>query len=376
MKILIIHAAAGAGHRKAAEALYDYLEQGDFDNITVTKIDALDYTNALFKKAYPAVYLFLVSYLPFVWGIFFQLLNFAPLVPVIGLIRHGFNYIAGRSLIKYVLEENPDVIICEHFFSAELISYLKRKGAFGGLVVCGVTDFGVHQFWINKGTDYYFVASEITKDELKEKGVSAEKIIVSGIPIGDQFSKDLNKENLRDEAGLDKKRFTVLVVSGGFGVGPISEIVNCLDKINKDLQVIVICGHNKGLYNSLSSGTYSKVVKVFGYVHNMHEIMAMADVIISKSGGLTVSESLAMELPMIIMKPIPGQETRNAEIIERYEIAKRLLNVNHLTGHIELLLDNDQQLLAVMKENTRKLAKPQAAEVICQWIIKNTSLMN
>ncbi len=371
MKVLIIYASAGAGHRKAAEALYKSFEQSVIKDLSVTKIDALDYTTALFKKSYPSVYIFLVTYVPFIWGLFYHFLNYRPFIPIIRHVRHFFNAIQGKALIEYVKKENPDVVICEHFFSAELISYLKTKLLYKGVVICGVTDFGVHQFWINPGTDYYLAACQKTKEELIEKGIAQEKIIITGIPIEEKFSNRLLQEKIRVQLGLATDKFTVLVTSGGFGVGPIEEIVRILDKLDEDIQIAVVCGKNERLCQMLKNGSYSKTVKIFGYVHNMDAFMEAADVIVTKSGGLTVSESLAKALPMIIMKPIPGQETSNAEIIEMYNIGFRLMEVKDIGAYIKRLLANDSKLLKEMKENAQKLAKPQAARETCLWIIEN-----
>ena len=373
MKVFIIHASAGAGHRKAAEALYNAFTRCAAGQVTVEKIDALDFSSSIFRKSYPAVYIFLVTYIPFVWGILFYLLNFSPLAPFIRIIRHQANAFYCRNLIRYILTEQPDVVVCEHFLSAELVSALKQQGRYTGTVITGVTDFGVHLFWINPGTDYYFVASDMTKDELSAKGVPAEKVMVTGIPIEEKFSQNPGKSAMRAKLGLKANVFTVLVTSGGFGVGPLVDIVRSLERMEYDLQMMVICGKNEPLVQLFEKEKFTKNVKVFGYVHNMDECMEAADVIITKSGGLTVSESLAKGLPMIITKPIPGQETRNAEVIEQYHIGMRLLKVNLITEKIGFLLKDDQRRLNEMRKNARNLARPDAADRMCQWIIKNVS---
>jgi len=370
LKIFIIHATAGAGHLKAAEALYKAFLDSALSDVEIKKIDALDYTNSLFKKAYPAVYIFMVKYLPFLWGIFFHALDIGFLKPVINRIRHFFNAFFTRNLINYVLEEKPDIIICEHFMSAELMSNLKKEGRFKGKVFVGVTDFGVHQFWVNEGTDAYFVASEMTRDELIKQGIASEKIMVTGIPVEKKFSKPLIKSEIYAKLGMSADKFTVLVSSGGFGVGPIKKIVSCLDAMERQLQVLVICGKNKELPEFFAKQKFSKTIRVFGFVDNMEEFMEAAELIISKSGGLTVSESLVKGLPMIIIKPIPGQEMKNAEIIEKYNIGLRLADLDELQSKIDILLENDADALQQMHENALKLAKPHAAESICNLVMK------
>ncbi|MFH1092729.1 MAG: glycosyltransferase [Candidatus Omnitrophota bacterium] len=371
MKILIIHATAGAGHLKAAQALHQAFFTNAQESDEIKKIDALDYTNDFFKKAYPAVYIFLVKYVPFLWGWIFHLLNCGSLRPIIRPMRHFFNSIQCKKLISYVLNEAPDAVICEHFLSAELMSHLKRKGKFKGYVLCGVTDFGVHQFWINEGTDFYFVASEMTKDELVCKRVPEEKVIITGIPVEEKFSKKISKTQMRLKLGLDESKFTVLITSGGFGVGPIKKIAGLLDEIQADLQMLVICGQNPQLLDFFKHQTFKKKIKVFGYVNNMEECMEASDIIISKSGGLTVSESLVKGLPMLIIRPIPGQEMRNAQIIEDYKIGIRINCISELTEQVEKMLEGEGKVLKEMKDNALKLAKPDAAQRICQWVTEN-----
>jgi processive 1,2-diacylglycerol beta-glucosyltransferase len=376
MKVFIIHATAGAGHKKAAEALYNSFVKINPSQNTVENIDALDHTNWLFKKAYPEVYIFLVTYVPWLWGIIFHLLNFRLLKPIINRIRYFFNSLHGAPLIKYVIAQQPDVIICEHFMASQLMAGLKTKGLIKALVICGVTDFGVHQFWVNTGIDYYLVASESTQEELLSMGVKQEKIRITGIPIEAKFSQNTDQNKLRAKLGLEANKFTVLVTSGGFGVGPIKKIVDKLDNMNRDMQIAVVCGKNPDMYDYFKTAIFKKKVLAHGFINNMHEFMECADLIISKSGGLTVSESLAKGLPMLIIKPIPGQETRNAEIIEKYDIGRRLADVNKVADYLEDLLKDNQKKLNQMKENAKKLARPNAAEEICRWIIKEVAVRN
>jgi processive 1,2-diacylglycerol beta-glucosyltransferase len=368
MKVFIMHATAGAGHKKAAEALYNSFSKLNLPQNEVQNIDILDHTNLLFKKAYPEVYIFLVSYVPWLWGIIFHLLNYPPLKPIINRIRYIFNSMHGAPIIKYVIEHQPDVIICEHFMSAQLMAVLKRKGLIKAMVICGVTDFGVHQFWVNNGIDYYLAACQSTKEELLAMGVKESQIRVTGIPIDPKFAKNTDRNQLRIKLGFEPNKFMVLVTSGGFGVGPIKTIVDKLDKMDTDLQIAVVCGKNTEMVEYFKTAVFKKKIHADGFINNMDEFMECSDLIISKSGGLTVSESLAKNLPMLIIKPIPGQETRNAEILENNNIGRRLIDINKVTDYVEDLLKDNQKKLNQMKENAKKLARPNAAEEICKWI--------
>ncbi|MBU2063895.1 MAG: hypothetical protein KKF93_05825 [Candidatus Omnitrophica bacterium] len=371
MKVLIIYASAGDGHRKATEAVYKAFLKSGTEAAEVEKIDALNYTNFFFKIAYPSTYIFLVKYCPFLWGLFFHLLNLKAIAALARGLRYCFNFLNGRKLIRYVLDKNPDVIICAHFFSAQLIASLRIKSKLKGKVLCVVTDFGVHRFWINKGTDYYMVASDITKKELETKGVPPDKIIVSGIPVEEKFSIPQSRTALRNKFGLEAELLTILVMSGGFGVGPLKRIVHYLNTMVLPLQIVVICGKNEKLYQYFAKSSFKKLVKVYGYVHNMDEFMSAADMIVSKSGGLTVSESLVKALPMLIISPIPGQEARNAEVMSQYNAAIKIYHAVDLTKTIELLVKDNCSRLKEMKQAAKVLSKPSAANKICHWVKEN-----
>jgi len=182
-----------------------------------------------------------------------------------------------------------------------------------------VTDFDVHPFWVNEGTYRYVVASEYTKERLKAQGIDEARILVFGIPVDPKFLLEQNKDALREKFHLAKDKGVVLVITGSFGLGPLEEIA---DLLHGETQVLVVCARNKKLYARLIAKAYPSV-RVFGFINNVEELMSVADIIITKPGGLTVSEVLAMELAPIFVYAIPGQETKNLKVLESFGIGVR-----------------------------------------------------
>jgi processive 1,2-diacylglycerol beta-glucosyltransferase len=222
MKILVIHATAGAGHKKAAEAVYNTLCA---DGHNARLVDALDYTNPLFKITYPETYTFLVTKFPQVWGVFFALLNVVWLQPLVRVVRRIYNGLNSHKLEQFLIAEQFDVIITTQFLSAEVAAYLKRTRKIKSKVICVVTDFDVHRIWINTGIDIYTVASPFTRDRVISLGIAPEHVFVTGIPTDAPFSKPVDVAALKAKLGMRPDMFTVLIATGSFGMGPIEELI-------------------------------------------------------------------------------------------------------------------------------------------------------
>jgi processive 1,2-diacylglycerol beta-glucosyltransferase len=218
------------------------------------------------------------------------------------------------------------------------------------------------------GTDAYVVASEETRRDLERRKVDPAKIKVMGIPIEPIFSKPLDRPKIFKEANLRDDLFTILVIGGGFGVGPIEGIVKVIAKIDKDLQTVVVCGHNEELVHRIQNlkDEYNLNMKVLGFIDDVYEYMDVSDILISKSGGITVSESLAKEIPMVVISPILGQETGNCAFLVKNNAA---VKVNRL-GDLEAVLKgiiSDPVKLDKMKEAIKKIEKPYAAYDVAKF---------
>ena len=371
MKILIAHAYAGIGHKKAAEAIGKALLDS---GAQVEVVDTLDYTNSFFKFSYPRVYLFLINRAPFLWGCLYYFFDFRLADFFCAPVRRFFHVLQAARFIRFVIEKKPDVIVCTHFLPAEVVSALKKKNLFNGKLITVITDFLPHSFWLALRSDYFIGAIEKTKRGLMRRGIEEERIKILGIPADPVFSISKGRKSLIEKLGLKEDYFNLLIMGGGFGTGPVKEIVNTLSDlgsgIKNGLQIIVICGKNKALFEDLNKiGASSEIkMRVFGYMNNVDEFMEASDLIITKSGGLTVSESLSKKLPMIIIQPIPGQETGNCKILEGYGVAVRANTVGQVVDHVKRFLSAPEKIIG-MKARINLLAYPDAAKDIADLAV-------
>ncbi|HQP91201.1 MAG TPA: glycosyltransferase [Candidatus Omnitrophota bacterium] len=355
-KILILYATAGAGHKKAAEALGHGLKER-YPGARLA--DIIDYIPSINAKLYNDGYSFLIKHFPGLWG-FIYFLSDTPYLSLVNVVfRKFFNRLMCGRFIKMLMDERPDQIISTHFLTSEIVSYCKKELGLGSLLTTVITDFGVHNFWIEEGTDIYCCASESTKDILLSKGMEGKKIKVTGVPLDEKFLKIQDKRSICTELGLESGVFTSLIITGGIGAGPIEEIV---DDIREMSQVLVVCGNNKRLYDRLVSKNY-KNVKVFGFIDFVEKLMTVSDIVITKAGGLTITESLAKEDPMIFFFLIPGQESINALTICSGGAGLIATKQNDIKRAV-LGFKSDPEMLKCFREKAKELSRPDSVKSI------------
>jgi processive 1,2-diacylglycerol beta-glucosyltransferase len=363
MKIFVFYATAGIGHRKAAEAIYEEIKHYISNEHKIRIFDSLDYTNPLFKFIYSSGYTFLISRLPIIWGFFYWLTDTSFTRYFIGLCRSCCNFLNSRKLSKFLSKQQPEIIISTHFFANQIISWLKNTKRLDCKLICVITDYSIHSFWLANSVDIYTVANQNLKDDLISYGIKADKIKVTGIPVKRDFLKIQNKYEICRKINVNPDIFTALIVTGAIGVGPITTIVKTLQD---EVQLIVVCGKNRRLFNKLSRSKFGSL-RVFGFIDNIHDLMAVSDVVITKGGGLTISESLVQRLPMIFFNLIPGQEEANAKLIEGAKAGIIAKNVKQIRD-IVLTLKNNPQILDKLKNNIALIAKPEATNNILKLI--------
>ena len=371
-KILIVYGTAGIGHKKAAlavKAAFDEMKPADAQ---VAIIDSLDYTNPFFKKAYLDTYLFMVNKLPTFWGLSYYLTDNFFVNLVVSKMRRINNWLNSGPFRKYLIETKPDVIVSTHFFASEIIAVMKKKGELDSRLITVLTDYRIHSWWVSEPTDIYVVGGEGAREDLIGTWkVDPSGIKVFGIPVEPVFSKPLDRRGILAKAGLQDGVFTVLVIGGGFGVGPIENIIKIISSIPQTVQIIAICGHNETLVKELEAlkPTLKDRLSVLGFVNNVYEYMASADVLISKSGGITSTESMARDLPLIVIAPIIGQETRNSDYLTSEGAAVKIDKPYELKAVLEDLVSHPEKL-GRMRDAIARIKKPRACYDVAQLALE------
>lgn len=364
MKALILTVTAGQGHHQCALAIAEYLKKR---NIECEIIDTLKYINPILYESVKHGYLISTQDLPTAYGKVYRLAEKKGPAAKISPGRVT-NVALSLKLKKLVKKFNPDVIICTHVFSAQIISAMHSNTA---PTVGIITDFTFHPFWQDTSLDYYVTASEQLTNQASKKNIFENEILPFGIPIREEFMTKRDKQTARRELDI-KDKPTVLVMSGSMGYGNMLKQIKKLDSLNIDFQLICVCGNNKGLYRSISKYKSRKLIYCYQYVNNIDVMMDASDVIITKPGGLTTSEALAKGLPLILANPIPGQEDRNAEFLLNNGAAMKTSSTFPIDECIYELFTSEWRLENMTKA-AAMLAKPNSTKDLGDFIIENFS---
>lgn len=357
-KILLMYITASSGHYHASCAIEDSLKNLS-SSVEILNINAFGYTNPILEKVINRTYMGVIKTKPEVWEYLYD--NPKILKSVQGLrdVIHKFN----SKKLKTLLENfKPDVVLCTQAFPCGMIAdhkkYLNLK-----LPLIGVlTDHAPHSYWIFNDVDYYITPSEISKEHFVKNGVSGSKIKPFGIPIDPRFIKGHDKGELCRKMGFIIGLPIILIMGGSQGMGPVEGIVTILENIAIPFQLAVVCGINKRLKATLKKRIprYKRKLIVFGHVDNIDELMEISSIVLTKPGGLTTAESLSKNLPMIIVSPIPGQETKNTDFLLRQGVALKAQDNEDVATLVQELLLNTTKL-AEMRKRTSELKKPNAA---------------
>ncbi len=359
MKILLLSVTAGQGHHQTAKAVAEYFKKKGHDADT---LDCYEYLSPLVKDAISNGYLVSTKYTPKLWGKFYDMLERKD---EHGLFVRGANQIMSKALTKYIDEYEPDVVVCTHVLACMLLTYVKKNRP--SLLTIGIlTDFRLHPYFELTELDYYIVPNEYVKFSACKKGLPEEKILPFGIPIMDKFMNKKDKREARKELGFEDEK-TILIMGGSMGFGNMVKTLKNVDSLDLPFQMIVVCGNNDKLYKRIVKKHFRHKIYPFGFVSNVDELMDASDCIITKPGGLTSSEALAKDLPMILSKPIPGQEDRNTEFLLNFGCAMKIsktLTAEELVYHF--LQDPRRQ--QAMLDNISLIKKPFAVKDLYNFI--------
>jgi processive 1,2-diacylglycerol beta-glucosyltransferase len=367
-RVLLLSASSGAGHVRAAQALEKaFAERGD---CVVEHIDTIQYVSKLFQRVYDKAYISMVRRAPELMGVLYERTDQPWHRPRQRLAMDRLNT---GPMIRLLKRVQPDLCIATHFLAAEIVAWLIAKKKLRAHNAIVVTDYDVHAMWLCRTVERYYVAIDEAAEYLERIGVPREILRVTGIPVDPLFAKPLDRAEARGALGLDPAATLILISAGGYGIGPVEQLVNGLLDLQKPWQIVAIAGKaekaRKRLEEisrhagKLASGAFRLVP--IGFTTDMDKYMAAADLLVGKAGGLTTSEALARVLPMALIEPIPGQEERNADHLLEAGAAIRCNNLPAAAWKIAGLLD-DPDRLRRMRDAARAMGKPGAAEAIAE----------
>jgi processive 1,2-diacylglycerol beta-glucosyltransferase len=365
-KILLLSVSAGAGHVRAAQALA--AAAANASAVETRHVDVLTVVPSTFRKIYSDFYLKLVERHPRVWSYLYDKTDRTPPTAWFSRMRRAVERLNTRKLKDVIEEYAPDCIVCTHFLPAELLARRIARGAALPPVWVQVTDFDLHRLWVHAGLDGYLVANDEVAFRLASYLPDQQHVVVAGIPIQPAFAKPWDRSECARELGLNPDKTTLLVMTGGAGIASGAAMVERLLAMDGDFQIVALAGRNEALlarYRELAAQQPQRMFPL-GFTTTVERVMACADIAVTKPGGLSTSECLAMGLPMILIAPIPGQEERNADYLVEQGAALLALDTIALEFRARLLL-GDAPRRAAMRERCLAIRRPQAAgEAVAQ----------
>ena len=379
MRILIATATAGGGHLAAAAALEESWRALRPDD-EIKTVDLVDFFSPLHRKVHADGYVKLVEHAPEIWGMVFGKTDNPRVARRLHDIKRVFPSKSRSKFTAFINDFAPDAVVCTHYAGLDILGGMgprtqgrAKKMTRRPHVTSVVTDFEAHALWMEPSVNLYCVAAEETRARMIARGAKPQDVVATGIPIASRFSDDPVTKDIRKKLGLRDDQPVMLVLGGGFGMGPVAEILTELDKISAPFQTVVVAGRNQELRRALAVCDRKHPTHVFGFAGNMHELMAVADLIITKPGGLTTSEALAMGKPLLIINPIPGQEAANSDFLLERGAAAKVNRVEDLPYRLGQLLASPK--LGQMARAAKVLGRPLAARSICEEVSRRAELV-
>jgi processive 1,2-diacylglycerol beta-glucosyltransferase len=372
---VILSASVGSGHVRAAQAIHAALDQL-LPNATIAHVDVLQLTNSWFRSLYGDGYFRTVERAPHAVRWMYDALDHADATSTSNLsasLRLTIERMNFSRLIRFLTSQHWDLAINTHFLPPELIGWLRRTGRVDFPQATVVTDFDVHGLWVQQPCEQYFVACESARARIAAAGIDPTTISATGIPISPEFALHDDPMECRRRHGLAMDRPVVLQLAGGFGIGSIEQTFRSICDVKVPTQIAVVTGKNSLAKEKLEKMVAAKpthhAIRILGFTRDMHELMAAADVVVSKPGGLTTSEALSRGCPMMIVEPIPGQEDHNADFLLENGCAIKVNHPSVLTHRLTSLL-SDPSRLQQMRQAASRVARPRAAFHIAGQVIE------
>lgn len=367
MKVLILSVSAGGGHTQAAESLKKSILLNNPES-EILIIDAIRYINPILDKVVIGSYLKSLKLSPAIFG---KIYNLAETEDGLATFSNKIVEIVVFRLIPLIKDAKPDIIVATHPFSTEMVSVLKSKGKINLPTVTIMTDYAPHNFWLHPLIDAYVVSNDDMVTEMVARGIPKNIIHSLGIPVNPDFLKLHSRVETLNSLELDSSKPTILLMGGSLGMGCITSVYEQIQEIDMDIQIIVITGSNKKLFSKLQDlQPYAiKATRIIGFTKEVNKYMQACDLLITKPGGLTVTEALISRIPLAIFSAIPGQEEKNAEFLLKHNLAINLSYGKNSKAIIEQLLQSPEKLNN-MREKYKLFAKPNSGNDIYKLLSK------
>lgn len=371
-KIIIFYASYGGGHLSAAHSIKENIE-ANYKNIDIKLIDFMKYINKVFDKVTTTAYSEMAKKIPQTWGKVYWHAQSGP----IAQISTTSNKLMSIKLNKLLQDFEPELIISTHPFSSTMCAYLKKQGKLHAKLATVLTDYAPHEQWIvfNEYVDYYFVSHEGLKKQLHEEGIPNYKIYATGIPLSNKFLLKYDKSQILQNFGLSPNKKTILFFGGGeFGLGKNQtlQVFKSFVECHQNIQIVAISGKNlkmkenfENLVNDLGK---QDSVKILEYTDQVPQLMSISDLVVTKPGGLTTTESLASGLPIVVINPIPGQEEENAAYLEENKVAIWIRKGDNVEEILNNLFSNPDKMQE-MKIRARLISKKNSTKDICKILL-------
>jgi processive 1,2-diacylglycerol beta-glucosyltransferase len=370
--VLILTGNLGDGHRQAAFAMAETAKRL-YPGAKIRVVDVMEGGHPRLHQLGQFLYMLWITKLPWLYGFLFRQTKNDTLLS--RFLRRLPLSSPGR-LKRLLADADPSVIVSTFPAASAAVTRLKRRQFTAAPVITVITDHTYHSYWLHPETDLYIVGSEHVRQALRRWPVSDRKIAVTGIPVRSAFARQQEQRSLRMKLGLQPDLPTVMIMGGGGGLigGDWAKLLRAPGLLQRPMQIVIVCGRNDKLKERLTRDMqgYPHPVMVTGYVDYVNELMAASDLLISKPGGLTSSEALASELPMLLYRPLPGQEHDNAAYLTGIGAAVQAKSPEEFAAHLTRLLE-EPQLLAQMKTCAKLYSRREAAELAVREIMETVA---
>lgn len=366
-RILFLYLTKHSGHYAAAVAIEDAVRRLD-PQVETMLLDSFSHTNPVLSRVTLRAYLAALKAAPEIWEWMYDNPEFKERT---ARIRELLNRGSSKKLQRVLADFQPDAVVCTQAFACGVIASWKQATGRDWPALAGVlTDFVAHRYWAHEKVDLYIAPSQETKQTLVSQGVPPERVVADGIPVNERFTAFVDKAGIVKKLGLRPDLPKVLVMGGSLGLGPMKSVIRKLDKLPQPFDIVAVTGKNEELKDRLSrkGRKLRHHTTIFGFVDNVHELMEIAEIVVTKPGGITTAEALVKQLPMIIINPIPGQEAKNTEFLLSQDVAVEAENASDVMLYVDEFFRNPEKLRR-MRAAASALGRPQAAAAAAESIL-------